>query len=93
MKTKKRKKTNVCRLCGNGGQTSHHHVFYGSFRQKSEQLDLVVEVCFECHRKIHDHPSEYEWLKKQYQKDWEELHSHEEWMQIFHRNWLINQDN
>lgn len=86
--SKKRLKTNCCRLCGRYGDTSHHHVFYGSYRSKSENLDLVIEVCFECHRKIHDHPSDYEWLKEKYQKEWEEKNSHQEWMNIFHRSWI-----
>lgn len=90
MRDKKRKKTHECKICHSCGVTEFHHVFYGSFRKKSEEMDLVIEICPRCHDKIHRHPKEFYWLKEQYQKDWENEHSHEAWMRIFNRNWLIN---
>ncbi|NCD04924.1 MAG: hypothetical protein EOL97_02285 [Spirochaetia bacterium] len=88
MADKRRTKKHVCKICGKSGVTEIHHVFYGQFRKKSENLDLVIEVCPTCHREIHRDPKKYKWLKKKYQRQWEKNNSHENWMQIFNRSWL-----
>ena len=85
---KRRNKTHICMICRKCGVTQIHHVFGGAYRKKSEKMDLVIEVCPNCHREIHDNPKKFEWIKKKLQKQWEEQHSHDEWMNIFKRNWL-----
>ena len=85
---KRRDKKHVCRICNKFGITQIHHIFYGQFRNKSEKLDLVIEVCPECHRKIHDNPKEFAQIKEVAQRTWEAEHSHEAWMNIFHRSWI-----
>ncbi|MDC7250473.1 MAG: hypothetical protein PQJ49_11205 [Sphaerochaetaceae bacterium] len=87
-KDKRREKKHVCRICKKFGVTEFHHIFYGQFRNKSEQLDLVIEVCPSCHREIHNNPKEFNWIKETTQQQFEKLNSHESWMQIFNRSWL-----
>lgn len=48
-----------CFVCERGGDLVRHEVFYGTaYRSRSKELGLWVNVCPECHRKIHDHDSE-----------------------------------
>ena len=39
-----------CFICGKQGYTEVHHIFGGANRKKSEQMNLVVNLCMSCHR-------------------------------------------
>lgn len=76
-------------VCGRRGETQIHHVYGGAYRKRSEAYDFVLEVCPECHRRIHD-TSLGERLKRVFQERWEATHrgGHEEWMRLMGRSWL-----
>jgi len=44
----------TCFLCGRMGQLAHHHLMGGPNRKKSDKYGLVVPLCPECHRKVHE---------------------------------------
>lgn len=85
---KKREKKGFCTKCGKHGPTEMHHIFGGSFRGKSEAQDFVIELCADCHRCMHD-TTLGDRLKQQTQKKFEEVHSHEEWMLMMGRSWIL----
>ena len=44
-----------CYLCGAYGEhLDVHHIFEGSKRQASDRHRLIVHVCRDCHRYLHD---------------------------------------
>lgn len=88
MSDKRRIRRMVCRRCGRYGQTEWHHVFGGPLRRISDKQDLVVELCHECHRELHEHPGIALVHKQRLQREWEKSHSRDEWMAMMHKNWL-----
>ena len=85
---KKREKKHVCKVCGRSGLTEIHHIFNGPYREKSEKNDFVMEVCPECHRRIHDSADLMKKYKVLTQRYFELTHTHEEWMALMGRSWL-----
>lgn len=85
---KKREKRHVCKICGRSGHTEIHHIFNGPFREKSDINDFVMEVCPECHRKLHDNADLLREYKKRTQRFFELSHTHDEWMSLMGRSWL-----
>ena len=81
----------VCWVCGNPN-VEEHHVLYGSAnRKKAEKFGLKIYLCQEHHTGrtgVHFNKTLDEILKKFAQTKFEETHSHEEWMDIFHKNYL-----
>ena len=51
-----------CYLCGSTAQNIHE-IFYGRNRQLSIKYGLMVALCFNCHRYIHDNPKSPQDLK------------------------------
>lgn len=49
-------------MCGRPA-VNDHHILYGSLRSRSELYGLKVNLCFDCHRWIHDHPNTGDDLK------------------------------
>lgn len=60
----------VCRICGLETDCDRHHILGGSLRKKSEKYKqyCVIRVCRTCHNKIHAHPAEYIYLKREAQQ-------------------------
>ena len=51
----------VCFLCGKYCETARHEVFEGNgTRSFSKRYGLWVNICPECHARVHEHP---EWKK------------------------------
>jgi len=63
----KGERTGVCEVCGRYGLTHLHHVFEGAGRRRID-INPIIEVCPDCHRKIHARPAEWIWLKQKYQR-------------------------
>jgi len=82
----------TCYLCGKPA-TDKHHVFGGystGNRDHSEDDGLVVPLCWNCHRKVHNQPSQqlmYS-LKKQGQLAWEEAHPGESFAKRYGKNYV-----
>lgn len=44
---------NFCFVCYKQGDLARHEVFHGAFRERSKKYGLWINVCPECHNKIH----------------------------------------
>lgn len=77
-----------CRVCGNPIVDLHHVRLGNCHRKTAEKHGLVVWLCRKHHIYLHNHPMEKEKLQREAQKRFEELHSHKEYMKIFHKNYL-----
>ena len=82
----------ICFFCGRVTDLERHHVLGGvANRPLSEKFGLWVWLCPECHRDSHG--AQYDRKKNRKLKElaqiaFEARHSHEEWMQIFRKNYL-----
>lgn len=81
-----------CYLCS-GRASEEHHCIYGTANRKlSEKYGLKVYLCINCHRTgnkaVHKNYFTDIKLKQIAQKMFENKYSHEEYMQIFRKNYL-----
>jgi hypothetical protein len=84
-------KGDECYFCGSSENLEIHHVFGGATRDRSETYGLTVKVCRKCHDELHfskDSRKMMDSLRAEAQRKFEEAHTHEEFMALFHRNWL-----
>ena len=81
---------NICWVCQKP-YASTHEIFFGSGeRQLSIRYGMQVNLCIEHHKNLHYNPLkglDIE-FKKMAQKNFELLHGHEKYMQIFETNYL-----
>lgn len=83
-----------CFVCHSYRNLENHHIFYGNGRRKkSDKYGLTVTLCAEHHRGtngVHGKKGKKfnKELKRYAQHKFEELYSHEDWMAIFHKNYL-----
>ena len=77
-----------CYLCGRTGTLHRHHCLHGIRRKAADKYDLTVYLCPECHQKLHDKGIGDLTLEKLAQAHFEADHSHEEYMEIFGKNYL-----
>lgn len=76
-----------CYICGR--KKDHlHEVFYGASRQASKSWGMVVPLCLSCHNRIHENQSEDVELKKVAQRIYEKEYGHDQFMEVFHKNYL-----
>lgn len=79
----------ICYICGRKPVELHECIPGTAGRQKSKDNGLVIALCPECHRRVHEHdPQLMRMIKAHAQWCFENTHSREEWMAIFHRNYL-----
>ena len=83
----------VCFLCGSRVGLEEHHIFGGANRKHSERYGLKVWLCgIQCHREglnsAHRNREVSDSLKRLGQIAFEARHTHEEFMQIFGKNYL-----
>lgn len=79
----------VCYVCGKPRQ-QFHHIMNGAYRKKSEKYGLIVPICEQCHREVHDSPDQElnKKLKAIAQADFMKDHSFAEWLRIFGKSYL-----
>lgn len=79
-----------CELCEKWDYLDRHHIFEGSLRKKSEKYNCVINICRECHDKIHRHPLDYLQIKRESQKElMEQMHwTMDDWHREFGKNYL-----
>ena len=82
-----------CWVCGTTQNLHTHEVFFGTAnRKKSIEWGCYVDLCGKHHNLsnegVHFDKALDIKLKRFTQKKFEELHGHEKFMQIFHRNYL-----
>ena len=83
------KNLDACYVCGRPRQ-QFHHVIGAAYRKKSEKYGLIVPICEQCHREVHDSPDQK--LNKKLKADAESkflmIYSYDTWMKTFHKNYL-----
>lgn len=80
-----------CYLCGRQTGLERHHVMAGSNRKLSEKYGLTVWLCHNCHtgtKGAQYDRTKGDFLKQDAQRAFEKEYSHEEWMDIFRKNYL-----
>ena len=81
-----------CYLCGRAFGLERHHVMSGiANRPLSEKYGLWVWLCPDCHRGTEGAQYDKERnqsLKRLAQIAFEARHSHDEWMNVFKKNYL-----
>lgn len=79
----------TCYVCGRPRQ-QFHHVIGAAYRKKSEKYGLIVPICEQCHREVHDSPNQE--LNRKLKADAESkflmTYSFETWMREFHKNFI-----
>lgn len=88
----------TCYMCGRNRVADpcgleEHHVFGGSNRRFSEKYGLKIHICGErCHRNgpdaVHRNRKTDLAIKAAAQKAFENIYSHEEFMNIFRKNFI-----
>lgn len=82
---------NTCFLCGSHNKIEIHHCFNGALRKKSTKYGLVVPLCYECHRGqngVHNNAEKMLYLKRIGQTLFERYYPNENFLEIFHKNYL-----
>lgn len=84
----------TCAVCGKGYELQWHHVIHGvANRVISDRYGLTCWLCMHCHHNLHNSPMHY-WrdvdkqLQAAAQRQFENRYSHDEWMQIFKKNYI-----
>lgn len=71
-----------------------HHIFGGRNRQTSDRLGLTVHLCREHHREVHDNPNHGldAILKKEAQAEFEKTHTREEFIRVFGKSYIWEEE-
>lgn len=82
----------VCYICGSPLNIHKHHVFQAANRKNSEHWGCWVYLCA-YHHNMSDHGVHFDRLldvaiKRRTQAEFERLHGHEKFMEVFGKNWL-----
>lgn len=81
-----------CFICGRVTELECHHVMNGTANRKlSEKYGLTVWLCREHHTGdsgVHKNRAKADALKRLAQIAFEARYSHDEWMQVFRKNYL-----
>ena len=81
-----------CYICHSTNQLQSHHIFTGCNRKASEKYGLKVYLCMHHHTGNDGvHNGNELWYKKLQvvaQSKFEETHTRDEFMQVFHKNYL-----
>lgn len=88
-----------CVRCGSTYNLHRHHIYAGSFRKISERYGCWCYLCANCHvgnKGVHNTTEgQHYWLylKALCQERFEEIYSHDLFMQNFKRDWRYIYDN
>lgn len=81
-----------CFLCGKQYGLERHHVLGGPNRKWSEKYGLTVWLCHDCHTGTdgaqYNKEKNFK-LKEIAQKAFEKIYTHDDWMRIFGRNYIM----
>lgn len=86
-------KEDSCLICGQTFNLHKHHIFYGTANRKnSEKYGMTCMLCARHHNMsdegVHFNKKMDDGLKQFAQRQFERTHTHEEFMEIFGRNYL-----
>lgn len=82
-----------CYICGGTWGIQEHHCISGSNRKNADRWGLTVDLCAECHingrKSAHKcHETQLMLMQKAQRVFLNRGHTMDEWMEIFHKNWL-----
>jgi len=78
-----------CFVTGYEGCLDKHHVFHGPRRKASEKWGCWVWLRHDIHMELHQQNPELDrMIKRACQERFEEIYSHEEFMEVFGKNYL-----
>lgn len=80
-----------CYLTGRTYDLDKHHIFNGSFRDKSETWGCWCLINHEAHMKLHQTAQGQKvarWLKQQAQEQFERRWGHDKFIEVFKKNYL-----
>lgn len=76
----------LCYLCGAHCDTARHEIFYGTAdRKTSKATGCWINLCPRCHEAVHQ---DSEKMHKAGQRVFEFVHSHDEFIELFGKNYL-----
>ena len=81
----------VCLICGSPYVEEHHILPGTANRRKCEAMGLKCYLCHEHHQGktgAHQNKALRLRLERMAQEKFESTHTHEEWMNIFHKNYI-----
>ena len=81
-----------CYICGGRASDRHHLIGGTSNRKNSEKYGLVVYLCRSCHERAHRDNETRLALHRLGQRLFEEQGSREEFMRIFGKNYLEDEE-
>lgn len=81
-----------CFVCGTTVNLECHHIFNGPLRKKADKDGCWCWLCAYHHRlgkeAVHQNAKRMCMLKRYAQLKYEEMHSHDEYMKRYHKNYL-----
>ena len=81
-----------CYICASRGPLETHHCMHGTAnRKQADKYGLTVHLCHRCHSRLHDEGVFDRNLQRIAQKAFETKYSHEEWMRIFGKNYILQE--
>lgn len=85
-----------CYICGSTQWLENHHIFGGANRKLSEKYGLKVWLCHYCHNEppqgVHFNAQAMNRLREDGQRAFERTHTHGEYMALFGKNYLEQED-
>ena len=79
----------MCCNCGSMRNITKHELLPGRNRKNSMKYGFVIPLCVDCHRKLQENIEFNDKWKKKAQKYFEDNYgTHEDFMNIFRRNYL-----
>lgn len=76
-----------CFICQRYTATETHHMLHGIRRKAADKHGLIVNLCHECHMRLHDKGEHDRELQELAQIEFEKTHTRAEWMEIFGKNY------
>ena len=82
-------KEKVCYVSGSQRDLDLHHIFHGIRRKAADKWGCWCWLRHDIHMDLHDRNSELDrMLQQECQKRFEEIYSHEEFMEVFGKSYL-----
>ena len=78
-----------CYITGSEIWLDKHHIYHGSRRKAADKYGCWVWLRHDIHMELHDRNKELDrMLQRECQQRFEELYSHEEFMEVFGKSYL-----
>lgn len=78
-----------CYICHKIGDTARHEVLHGPSRQLSKKYGLWLNLCPDCHTRVHARDNgKYRYLKEDAQRLFEEHYPDKNFLSLFGRRYI-----